>query len=45
MAEKILMKGNEAIGEAAIKAGCQCFFWLPDNPADRSCGLYVKNDA
>ena len=32
MAEKILMKGNEAIGEAAIKAGCQCFFGYPITP-------------
>ncbi|EYE87510.1 2-ketoisovalerate ferredoxin reductase [Fervidicella metallireducens AeB] len=32
MAEKILMKGNEAIGEAAIHAGCQCFFGYPITP-------------
>ncbi len=32
MAEKVLMKGNEAIGEAAIKAGCQCFFGYPITP-------------
>lgn len=32
MAEKILMKGNEAIGEAAIKAGCKCFFGYPITP-------------
>ena len=25
MAEKLLMKGNEAIAEAAIRAGCQLF--------------------
>lgn len=29
---KVLMKGNEAIGEAAIKAGCQCFFGYPITP-------------
>lgn len=29
---KILMKGNEAIGEAAIRAGCQCFFGYPITP-------------
>jgi 2-oxoglutarate/2-oxoacid ferredoxin oxidoreductase subunit alpha len=32
MAEKILMKGNEAIGEAAIKAGCRYFFGYPITP-------------
>jgi 2-oxoglutarate/2-oxoacid ferredoxin oxidoreductase subunit alpha len=29
---KILMKGNEAIGEAAIKAGCLHFFGYPITP-------------
>lgn len=29
---KILMKGNEAIGEAAIKAGCRHFFGYPITP-------------
>ena len=29
---KILMKGNEAIGEAAIKAGCKYFFGYPITP-------------
>lgn len=29
---KILMKGNEAIGEAAIKAGCHYFFGYPITP-------------
>ncbi len=32
MAQKVLMKGNEAIGEAAIQAGCQCFFGYPITP-------------
>lgn len=32
MSDKVLMKGNEAIGEAAIKAGCQCFFGYPITP-------------
>jgi 2-oxoglutarate/2-oxoacid ferredoxin oxidoreductase subunit alpha len=32
MAEKILMKGNEAIGEAAIHAGCECYFGYPITP-------------
>jgi 2-oxoglutarate/2-oxoacid ferredoxin oxidoreductase subunit alpha len=29
---KILMKGNEAVGEAAIKAGCRYFFGYPITP-------------
>ncbi|HHV72069.1 MAG TPA: 3-methyl-2-oxobutanoate dehydrogenase subunit VorB [Clostridia bacterium] len=32
MKEKILMKGNEAIGEGAIKAGCIYFFGYPITP-------------
>ncbi len=29
---KQLMKGNEAIGEAAIRAGCRYFFGYPITP-------------
>ncbi|OFI06838.1 2-oxoglutarate oxidoreductase subunit KorA [Clostridium acetireducens DSM 10703] len=32
MGEKVLMKGNEAIGEAAIKANCKAFFGYPITP-------------
>lgn len=32
MVEKILMRGNEAIAEAAIKAGCRYFFGYPITP-------------
>ena len=32
MGEKLLMKGNEAIGEAAIRAGCTHFFGYPITP-------------
>jgi 2-oxoglutarate ferredoxin oxidoreductase subunit alpha len=32
MGEKVLMKGNEAIGEAAIRAGCTHFFGYPITP-------------
>lgn len=32
MSGKVLMKGNEAIGQAAIEAGCQCFFGYPITP-------------
>lgn len=32
MAEKILMKGNEAIGEATVVAGCRHYFGYPITP-------------
>jgi 2-oxoglutarate ferredoxin oxidoreductase subunit alpha len=32
MAEKVLMKGNEAIAEAALRAGCRAFFGYPITP-------------
>lgn len=32
MGEKVLMKGNEAIGQAAVKAGCKAFFGYPITP-------------
>ncbi len=32
MAKKVLMKGNEAVAEAAIRAGCRYFFGYPITP-------------
>ncbi len=32
MAERVLMKGNEALAEAAIQAGCKHFFGYPITP-------------
>jgi len=32
MAERVLMRGNEVIAEAAIRAGCQCYFAYPITP-------------
>ena len=32
MAEKVLMKGNEALAEAAIQAGCRHYFGYPITP-------------
>ncbi|HQG97728.1 MAG TPA: 3-methyl-2-oxobutanoate dehydrogenase subunit beta, partial [Thermotogota bacterium] len=32
MAEKILLKGNEAMAEAALRAGCQVYFGYPITP-------------
>lgn len=36
MGERILMKGAEAIGEAAIRAGCRHFFGYPITPQNES---------
>lgn len=35
MAQKMLMKGNEAIAEAAIQAGCRFFFGYPITPQNQ----------
>ena len=32
MSEKILMKGNEAFAEAAIRSGCRYYFGYPITP-------------
>jgi len=36
MGEKILMKGAEAVGEAAIRAGCRFFFGYPITPQNEA---------
>ncbi|MHB8869658.1 MAG: 3-methyl-2-oxobutanoate dehydrogenase subunit VorB [Thermoleophilia bacterium] len=33
LGERVLMKGNEALAEAALKAGCRAFFGYPITPA------------
>lgn len=42
MAEKVLMKGNEAIGEAAIRANCKCFFGYPITPQTEVAAYMAK---
>ncbi len=32
MADRVLMTGNEALGEGAIRGGCDCFFGYPITP-------------
>ncbi len=32
MAEKVIMKGNDAVSEAALRAGCRCYFSYPITP-------------
>lgn len=43
MADKILMKGNEAIGQAAIDAGCRHFFGYPITPQTELSEFLAKN--
>lgn len=43
MAEKLLMKGNEALAEAAIRAGCKCYFGYPITPQTEIAAYMAKN--
>ncbi len=38
MSERVLMKGNEAMAEAAIRAGCRHFFGYPITPQTEEIG-------
>ena len=42
MAEKVLMTGNEAIAEAAIKAGCRHYFGYPITPQTEVAAYMAK---
>jgi len=42
MAEKVLMKGNEAVAEAAIMAGCRNFFGYPITPQTEVAAYMAK---
>ena len=42
MAQKILMKGNEAIAEAAIRAGCRHYFGYPITPQTEIAAYMAK---
>ena len=42
MSGKVLMKGNEAIGEAAVQAGCQCYFGYPITPQNELTAYMSK---
>ncbi|MCL1903470.1 MAG: 3-methyl-2-oxobutanoate dehydrogenase subunit VorB [Oscillospiraceae bacterium] len=39
--KKTLMKGNEAVAEAAIRAGCKCYFGYPITPQNE-VGAYMS---
>lgn len=42
MSEKVLMKGNEAIGEAAVRAGCRYYFAYPITPQNEIPAYMAK---
>ncbi|MDO5014805.1 MAG: 3-methyl-2-oxobutanoate dehydrogenase subunit VorB [Clostridia bacterium] len=42
MSEKVLMKGNEAIAEAALKAGCKHYFGYPITPQTEIAAYMAK---
>jgi len=42
MVKKMLMKGNEAIGEAAIRAGCNFYFGYPITPQSELAAYMSK---
>ena len=42
MSEKVLMKGNEAIAESAIRAGCKFFFGYPITPQTELAAYMAK---
>lgn len=43
MAQKTLMKGNEAIAEAAMRAGCRFFFGYPITPQTELAAYMAKH--
>ena len=43
MTEKVLMKGNEALAEAAIRAGCRYFFGYPITPQTEVAAYLAKH--
>lgn len=42
MAERVLMKGNEALAEAALRAGCRHFFGYPITPQTEVAAYMAK---
>ena len=41
--EKVLMKGNDAIAEAAIRAGCTAYFGYPITPQNELIAYMAKH--
>ncbi len=40
--EKVLMKGNEVLAEAALRSGCRCFFGYPITPQTELAAYMAK---
>ena len=45
MGERVLMKGNEALGEAAIRAGCRFYFGYPITPQNELTAYMARRMA
>jgi 2-oxoglutarate ferredoxin oxidoreductase subunit alpha len=43
MSERVLMKGNDAIAESAIRAGCDCYFGYPITPQNELTAYMSKH--
>ncbi|MBU4198390.1 MAG: 3-methyl-2-oxobutanoate dehydrogenase subunit VorB [Verrucomicrobia bacterium] len=43
MSPRVLMMGNEAVGEGAIRAGCQCYFGYPITPQNELTAYMAKH--
>lgn len=43
MAKRVLMEGNEAIAEAAIRAGCHAYFGYPITPQNELIGYMAEH--
>ena len=41
--ERVLMKGNEALAEAAIQAGCRCYYGYPITPQTEIASYMAAN--
>jgi len=40
--KKVLMSGNHALGEAAVRAGCRCYFGYPITPQNELTEYMAK---
>ncbi len=43
MSDKALMTGNDAIGEGAVRAGCDCYFGYPITPQNELTAYMAKH--
>ncbi len=43
MDERVLMTGNDAVGEAAVRAGCDCYFGYPITPQNELTAYMAKH--